>query len=99
MILVLDNGKKYKVNNKDKKLQILDIFYSSVVENWDTYVVMSEQQFILLKDLAIYYNLVSCTMNRQKTTLVRLFFYFYIKKQKFICIIHRIVSLNLKLLS
>ncbi len=57
MILVLDNGEKYKVNNKDKKLQILDIFYSSVVENWDTYVVLSEQQFLLLKDLAIYYNL------------------------------------------
>lgn len=57
MILVLDNGDKYKVNSKDKKLQILDIFYSSVVENWDTYAVMSEQQFLLLKDLAIYYNL------------------------------------------
>ncbi|WP_425379621.1 hypothetical protein [Spiroplasma endosymbiont of Stenodema calcarata] len=57
MILVLDNGEKYKVNSKDKKLQILDIFYSSVVENWDTYAVMSEQQFFLLKDLAIYYNL------------------------------------------
>ncbi|WP_338989922.1 hypothetical protein [Spiroplasma endosymbiont of Seladonia tumulorum] len=27
------------------------------------------------------------------------FFYFYIKKHKFICIIHRIVSLNLELLS
>lgn len=57
MILVLDNGDKYKVNDKEKKNQILDIFYSSVDEKWSTYVVMSEQQFILLKDLAIYYHL------------------------------------------
>ncbi|WP_348736158.1 hypothetical protein [Spiroplasma endosymbiont of Ammophila pubescens] len=57
MILVLDNGEKYKVNDREKKNQILDIFYSSVDQKWSTYVVMSEQQFILLKDLATHYHL------------------------------------------
>ncbi len=85
--------------NSEVYLQFIVAYIKYYSKIWNFQNLLAPIIYFRNPNLFSDYNEASCTMNLQKTILVRLFFYFYIKKHKFICIIHRIVSLNLEFLS